>query len=196
MGNRTSFKPGQSGPPTVTGETEPMSCPKLAFLVVVAAVWSATAANAEDVQKLNALCKQEGPSIIAAEASKLYNTPIYSDVGAKTLFSFSTTIDACLWIAVNYLTNRWDIQDVFKTFIDQGTLFYCDRFGANNALLDAVRRLGGKVDNKPYEQWLDNGEGGLPKTNVYPATPYSRDKCEQLFKNKIEELRPVDEPKW
>src|SRR5215471_12486234 len=104
---------------------------KLTFVVVVAAMWCATAARAEDVQKLNALCKQEGPGIIAAEALKLYNTPIYSERGTKTLFSFSTNIDACVWIAVNYLTNRWHIEDVFKTFIDEGTLFSCDKFGAN-----------------------------------------------------------------
>jgi hypothetical protein len=164
-----------------------------AFSLVLAAIYFATTAKAEDVPKLNALCKEAGARMVAAEAQKdAYK--VYTADGVKAYFSFSTTIDACVGIGINYLQNDWFIVDVFGTFVDAKALFNCDKDGVNNTRLDAVRRLNGHVNNKSYSEWLDNGEGGL--TTKEPPAPPSRDKCEELFKRKLTELRLVDEPKW
>jgi hypothetical protein len=174
------------------------------LVLVLAAVWSIVDAKAEDIQKLNALCKEEGARLARVDPDwkkKPFGDPsgdynALLDSGAKLHFSFSTNIRACVGIAINYLRNEWHLFDVDNTFIDGGQLFQCDQSGAFNARLDVVRRLKGKVYNEPYRNWMDNGEGGLSAGDVGPAEPYSRDKCEQLFKNKIAELRLVDEPKW
>jgi hypothetical protein len=51
-------------------------------------------------------------------------------------FSFSTNIDECVGIMINYLRNRWSILDVNGTFTYEQDLFHCDKRGANNTLLD------------------------------------------------------------
>jgi hypothetical protein len=99
----------------------------------------------------------------------------------------------------NYLKNYWYINDVApQTFSDDPTqeLFQCQSGGVFNVLFDAVRRLNGKVSNLQRRDFVDDGEGGLPASYVSPPVPYSRDKCEQLFKKKIAELRLVEEPTW
>ena len=165
-----------------------------AFVLAWAAVTFVPDAKAEDVQKLNALCKGEGAGLINSESKKDYK--IYSAEGSVAKFSYSVSIGACVGVVVDYLKNSWSIHDVNETFTDVGWLFDCSKNGANNMLLDAARRLNGKLFSVQYEQWLDNGEGGRPATLETPAAPYSRDKCEYLFTNKIAELRLVDDPKW
>ncbi|MFS8115185.1 hypothetical protein QD460_25965 [Rhizobium jaguaris] len=164
------------------------------FVFLCAAIWFVPNAKAEDVQKLNALCKEEGGRLVAAEAKQPYK--FYSSEGAKVSFSYSVSIASCVGVVVDYLKNSWEIQDVNKTFVDVGSLFDCNKAGANNMLLDVARRLNGKLFDAHYDEWLDNGEGGRPATVLAPAIPYSRDKCEYLLKKKIAELNLVDEPKW
>jgi hypothetical protein len=192
------------------------------FALVFAAVCLATTAKAEDVQKLNTLCKEAGARIVADEATEPHR--IFTAEGTKAHFSFSTTIDACVGIRIDYLRNEWAIEDVFGTFVDilDNSLFNCSKSGVDNMLLDAVRRLNGRVSKEPYRNYLDDGEGGPPVvtptdhhhngtaskeqppppshsgtvSKEQPSPPPSRDKCEGLFKKKLAELRLVDEPKW
>ena len=115
------------------------------FALVFAAICFATTAKAEDVQKLNALCKEAGARIVAGEATEPHR--VFTAEGTKAHFSFSTTIDACVGIRIDYLRNEWSIEDVFGTFVDilDNSLFNCSKSGVDNMLLDAVRRLNGRV---------------------------------------------------
>jgi hypothetical protein len=167
-------------------------CAQWTFALVFAAICLATTAKAEDVPKLNALCKEEGARLVAAEA-QANAIKTYTADGVKAYFSFSTTIDACVGMGINYLQNDWFIVDVFGTFVDAKALFNCHKEGVNNTRLDAVRRFNGHVNNKSYSEWLDDGEGGLTTKELAPP---SQDKCEELFKKKLAELCLVDEPKW
>jgi hypothetical protein len=176
-----------------------------ACVLVFAAVWSAKAAKAEDIQKLNALCKEEGARLARldpewekkpfGDPNVLYN--YWLSTGAKVQFGFSTNINECVALVTGYLNNRWRVYDVEpQAFIEYDVLFQCGSEGVFNVLFDVVRRLNGNVLNVPYSEWADNGEGGLSFTDVTPRVPPSRDKCEQLFKKKVAELRLVEEPTW
>jgi hypothetical protein len=174
-------------------------CAQWAFALVFAPICFATTAKAEDIQKLNTLCKKEGGELLAVEA----NDPNAKLSDIRTHFSFSTTIDECVETRIDYLTNQWAILDVNGTFYEAvrpgaAELFSCDKHGVNNVLLDAARRLNASdITLRNYSQWLDDGEGGPPAVlKNGEGAPYSLDKCEELFKRKLAELRLVDEPKW
>lgn len=85
--------------------------------------------------------------------------------------------------------------DVSKTLIRDlpesmaANLFYCDQDGANSVLLDKVKELRGNVFNVSYKQWLDYGEGGVPRTSKTPNKPYTREKCRRLYDGWIKRLR-------
>jgi hypothetical protein len=171
-----------------------------------AAVWSVTDAKVEDVQKLDTLCKEEGARLtrvypdwkkegVWTDPSVRYN--YWLSTGAKLQFGFSTNINECVALAIGYPRNEWRIYDVApQAFIDYDVLFSCGSDGVFNVLFDVVRRLNRAVYHEAYPTFADNGEGGFPMTNPTPSAPYTRDKCEQLFKNKIAELGLVHEPKW
>jgi hypothetical protein len=158
------------------------------FALVFAAICLVTTAKAKDLQKLDALCKEAGARIIAGE-----ERPKELSANATVHFSFSTTIRACVWVVADYLANIWVLYDPFGSFTDLKYLFQCTNEGVRNTKLDVVQRLNGHTTSGNFWQWMDDGEGG-PWTRIQP--PPSRDKCEQLFKKKLAELRLVDEPQW
>lgn len=70
----------------------------------------------------------------------------------------------------------------------QNPIFYCDRNGANSAILSKVAAFHGNVETKAFRLWLDNGEGGLPAALETPAHPYSRADCERVMEKTLGEL--------
>jgi hypothetical protein len=55
-----------------------------------------------------------------------------------------------------------------------------------------VKGFGGKIYDKQYDLWADDGDGGPSYAVQTPASAYNRDKCASLFKRKLTELGLVD----
>jgi hypothetical protein len=169
-------------------ETKPWGGSYLPIGVYFAAALTAQIASAEDLKKLDALCKEAGARLVATESISKY----WSAEGLIVHFSFSPVIDTCVATRSDYLRNKWGIQDVTGNFTDAHILFDCDQSGVGNALLDRVRRFHGRVYNLSYREWMDDGEGGLSNAEKVPSAPYTRDQCDALFKRKLLELRLLD----
>jgi hypothetical protein len=98
---------------------------------------------------------------------------------------------------INELENEWGLYDIQRNYIKRdleevglmGAIFYCDRDGVDNVILQKADELNGEVFQVPYEEYLDNAEGGEPRTLKTPETPYTRDRCGELFWKKQSELR-------
>ena len=125
-----------------------------------------SSARAENVKELNSLCKDLGLRLIATDqkGGMANEYKIWGKDGAKVHFSFGQEIDACVGSVVDYLNNIWVVGDPSHHFSDGGSIFYCDKDGIDNMILDAVRRFHGKVLNVNYREYLDNGEGGPART--------------------------------
>jgi len=145
---------------------------------------------AEDRKKLDVLCKQEGARVVLRDHDQQYR--FWGTPGVDLHFSFSPVVGACIGTRVDYIRNQWDIQDFTSTFSDIKFVFACEKSGVSNMLLNTVRKYHGRIYAIPYNLWMDDGEGGPPKSNKEPSTPPTREKCDALFRRKLTELRLVD----
>ena len=97
----------------------------------------------------------------------------------------------------NELLNEWGVYDIQRNFIKQeldnpiimGVLFFCDKDGADNSVLEKVEKYNGKLFRVSYSEYLDNGEGGQPRALKTPEKPYAREQCQRLFNNKLHEIK-------
>ena len=69
------------------------------------------------------------------------------------------------------------------------SLFSCTSDGVNNVIIKQVKELHGEVADKPYQVWMDDGEGGPPATIRTLGHQYTRDQCQQLLDRRIAELK-------
>lgn len=155
--------------------------------------FAASCAHADDLKKLDRLCKDAGANAASAEDDKSA-WKMWTAKGTQVHFSYSAVIDTCVGTRVDYLRNEWDIQDVTGGFMNFHSLFDCSKSGAFNALIDKVRAYNGRIDDKGYSLWADNCEGGPSSAVQTPASEYSRKKCVALFKHKLDELHLFDVP--
>lgn len=104
---------------------------------------------------------------------------------------YASKIDACIATEVKDVGNYFEIWETSDSFF-KGTfkgLFQCGDDGARVADIDAIRKLGGRVDRVSYPKWNHDGYGGPPNTDVMPDKPYSKTQCQALFDNMIKQIR-------
>jgi hypothetical protein len=68
-------------------------------------------------------------------------------------------------------------------------LFFCDREGVDNVLLEKVRQHRGLVWNLSYVDYMDDYNGGPPRTNRAPDKMLTDAECRAYFHRKLSELR-------
>jgi hypothetical protein len=68
------------------------------------------------------------------------------------------------------------------------SIFSCTKEGINNVILSKVNELHGHVIDKPYSDWMDNGEGGPPATLKTPDHPFSQADCKRAMDKMVSEL--------
>lgn len=109
---------------------------------------------------------------------------------------YSQALDTCLEFVSARASNDFAIYDISNNFmrdeydtgfgdgplhITKRMVFSCTRDGASCAIEDQVRARGGRVYTVPYDDYLDNCEGGPSMATLTPASPYSAARCEALF---------------
>jgi hypothetical protein len=107
---------------------------------------------------------------------------------AKYSLSQSALIGGCIVGMQAETHNEWKIFDLQGALSDVPLLFNCDRSGVDNVIVSEALRLEGKLRDEPYRIYLDNAEGGNPRTLETPTAPYSRDRCRSIFERRFREL--------
>ena len=68
-------------------------------------------------------------------------------------------------------------------------LFDCDTSGVDHTLIDKVREHRGYFDKVPYREYIDDFNGGLPRTVKSTPRMFTRKECKKLFLRELEEVR-------
>jgi len=140
-------------------------------------------------QRLNAQCKDFGNAVITE------NKHLFDDSSVISFF-YSERLDTCVKQEVDELGNEYSLCDIKRNYIKQelgdisicGGIFYCDKDGVDNVILAKAEANNGILFHLSYSEFLDNGEGGEPRTLSTPEKPYSRERCQTLFNHKIKEI--------
>jgi hypothetical protein len=112
----------------------------------------------------------------------------------KTDSFYSEKMDVCILTEKKVFGVGAIITDLSRSIIldypegKPAVLLWCDSDGADSVILSSVKVLNGKVWNVHYAKWLDDGNGGLPRTLKTPIKPYTKDDCTQLMDMWIEKL--------
>lgn len=116
----------------------------------------------------------------------------------KIIDFYSEKIDTCVEARESQIENSFVVVDISGGFIkpmleapgDMGQgIFDCDSSGVDHMLTDKVREHHGYVDKVPYKEWMDDFQGGLPRTVKSAPKMLTRSDCERWFKKELRELR-------
>jgi hypothetical protein len=116
----------------------------------------------------------------------------------KIIDFYSEKIDTCVEARESQIENSFVVVDISGEFIkpmleapgDMGQgIFDCDSSGVDHTLIDKVREHRGYVDKVPYKEYMDDFQGGLPRTAKSAPKMLTRSDCEQWFKKELGELR-------
>ena len=103
---------------------------------------------------------------------------------------YSDKLDTCVQVEIDNLAWSYMVRDVTHGFMrDTPLLLYCDRDGADNAVIENVRKFNGYTYTVEYKLWLDDGNGGPPRTLKTPEKPWTRDQCQAVLDKKLAEIR-------
>lgn len=153
----------------------------LGFIIVLILVGSLIPIT--KAQKLDKQCEKFGKSYISKEENDNFTE-------AERSFFYSKRLDTCLMTEVDELGIDFLILDIKQNFLkDIKLVFQCDRSGVDNLILDKAEKYNGELFTVDFEEFLDDGQGGLPRTLKTPEMPYSRDKCRYMFEKKLKELQ-------
>ena len=141
------------------------------------------------VQRLNKQCQDFAKGVLAE------NEGMFE--GEKVSFFYSKRLDTCIAQSIDELGNDYGLCDIKRNYIKQGLLdpticggvFHCDKDGVDNVVLEKAEKYNGNLFEVSYKEFLDNGEGGEPRTLKTPEKPYTREKCEALFNKKLSEIK-------
>jgi hypothetical protein len=70
-----------------------------------------------------------------------------------------------------------------------GEIFSCFQEGVSSAIIAKVNQFKGKVSDKDYDLWMDDGEGGRPARSAKPSRMFSQADCDRAMQKKIAELK-------
>lgn len=140
-------------------------------------------------QRLNKQCQDFGKSVVT-EHEGMFE-------GEKVSFFYSKRLDTCIAQSIDELGNDYSLCDIKRNYIKQefedpticGGVFHCDKDGVDNVVLEKAEKYNGNLFKVSYSEFLDNGEGGEPRTLKTPEKPYTRGKCESLFSKKLSEIK-------
>ena len=140
-------------------------------------------------QRLNKQCQDFAKGVVA-KSKDMFK-------GTKVSFFYSNRLDTCIAQSVDELGNDYSICDIKRNYIKQGLLdptlcggvFHCDKYGVDNVVLEKAEKYNGNLFRVTYKEYLDNGEGGEPRTLKAPEKSYTREKCEMMFNNKLSEIK-------
>ena len=107
-------------------------------------------------------------------------------------------LDACIEALENQTQNWYAVADISGGFIkpslegfgDMGQgLFDCDADGIDHVVIKKVREHRGYVDKVSYQEYMDDFNGGPPRTVKSAAKMFTRKDCEQFFAKELREVR-------
>jgi hypothetical protein len=110
----------------------------------------------------------------------------------------SQKLDTCIEVLENQTQNWYAVVDISGGFIkpsldnlgDMGQgLFDCDTEGVDHTLIEKVREHGGYVDHVSYAEYIDDFNGGPPRTVKSATKMFTRKDCERFFAKELQEVR-------
>jgi hypothetical protein len=112
---------------------------------------------------------------------------------------YSQTLDTCLEALENQTQNWSQVVDISwgsikPAFVeglgatDQG-LFFCDADGVDHAIIAKLRERRGLGDRVPYPEYMDDFNGGPPRSAKPAAKMFSRKDCEEFLAKELQEVR-------
>lgn len=111
---------------------------------------------------------------------------------------YSPKLDTCVEAQSSSIENSFLVKDISGGFIkpsiegfgDFGqALFDCDSSGVDHTILAKVKERHGYVDKVSYSEWMDDFNGGPPRTVKTAEKWYTRKDCEEFFQKELKELR-------
>ena len=133
-----------------------------------------------------AICKLLSDDLVA----ELSSEPHSKDYRLFRVEAFhSAKLDTCIHVEAKLFGPDVMVRDMTYTVIKAAHRFFpplllhCDSEGIDEADIDVVRSRGGRVEDLPYEEWLTDGQGGLPRALKAPDTPLSRTDCEKALES-------------
>lgn len=161
----------------------------LVLVVIVALLFVYLNVSLAQAQRLNKQCQDFGKGVVMKHEGMFD--------GTKVSFFYSKRLDTCIAQSIDELGNDYSLCDIKRNYIKQGLLdisncggvFYCDKDGVDNVVLEKVEKYKGNLFEVPYKEYLDNGEGGEARAIKTPEKSYTREKCETMFDKKLSEIK-------
>ena len=113
-------------------------------------------------------------------------TPFYSKVLTSCIY---TEVPETQAPADFVIYKIYDLSHSLLKDENLGLLLHCDKDGADSVMVDCVRAYGGHVYTVTYNEWLDNGFGGPPRTLKKPNQPYTKNECQRVFQKWLDFLK-------
>ena len=117
---------------------------------------------------------------------------------ARIYYFYSEKLDTCIQASEDQTKNNFLVVDISGGFIkpslegigDMGQgLFDCDSEGVDHTIIEKVREHRGYVWNVPYSQYIDDFNGGPPRTVKSSPKMFAGDECEKYFHKELKEVR-------
>jgi hypothetical protein len=116
----------------------------------------------------------------------------------RIYYFYSEKLDTCIQASEDQTKNNFLVVDIAGGFIkpsleglgDMGqALFDCDSAGVDHTIIEKVREHRGYVWGVPYAQYMDDFNGGPPRTVKSSPRMVVRDECEKYFHKELKEVR-------
>ncbi|MFG6569806.1 hypothetical protein [Sulfitobacter sp. 1A13679] len=130
------------------------------------------------------LCETLSSELVALMASP----PLNRDYRLYDVDAFySDKLDACIHVEKKLIGPEVFVRDLTRSVIRNDNAYYppalmhCDVSGIDEADISAVREHRGSVSHVPLEEWMSDGQGGLPRALKTPSEPFRRADCENAL---------------
>ncbi|KZL23383.1 hypothetical protein [Pseudovibrio sp. WM33] len=145
-----------------------------------------------EAQERDAICDALFDDLIKWQSEPPFNRD-YRLYKVETFYSMK--LDACISVEAKLFGAEVEVRDLTRTVIRDGIakyplLLHCDSDGVDEANISAVLKYRGNVYNVPYQKWLTDGQGGLPRALKTPDVPFNRFACEAALGRWLEQWGP------